>query len=286
MKYVFSMKSKIFFILFLSLCLTDKLYAQEYRIDTAIPYRIGSQDKYMLSKCKLDIYYPKGRSGFSTVVWFHGGGLTGGDRELPAELKNQGICVVGVSYRLCAGKEDVEAINPHVTTDDCVDDAAAAAAWVMKNIRRYGGDPDKIYLAGHSAGGYLVAMIGLDKRRLARYGVSADDFAAVIPFSGQMITHFQNRRDRGISDYRPLIDEAAPLYYVRKDSPPFLLICGDRERELLGRYEENAYMWRMLKLVGHTQIHLYELDGFDHGSMVRPGHYILLDYIRGRESRR
>jgi acetyl esterase/lipase len=66
-----------------------------------------------------------------------------------------------------------------------VDDAAAAAAWVMKNIERYGGDPNKIYLAGHSAGGYLVSMIGLDKRRLAKYDVDVDKFAALIPFSGR-----------------------------------------------------------------------------------------------------
>lgn len=98
-----------------------------------------------------------------------------------------------------------------------------------------------------------------------------------------MITHFQNRKSRGISDLQPIIDEAAPLYYVRKDCPPVLLICGDREREMLGRYEENAYMWRMLKLVGHPDVHLYELDGFDHGSMASSAHLILLEYIHNRE---
>lgn len=253
--------------------------AQEYKLEQGISYRPDATDRYTRQQCMLDVYYPAGKTGFATVVWFHGGGLTGGGREIPAELKNRGLCVVGVGYRLCAGNDDPKAPNAAVTTDDCVDDAAAAAAWVMKHIAEYGGDTTKIYLSGHSAGGYLVTMIGLDKRRLQKYGADADRFAAIVPFSGQMITHFQNRRDRGISDYQPLIDEAAPLYYVRKDCPPMLLITGDRERELLGRYEENAYFWRMMKLVGHPAVHLLELDGFDHGSMARPAHSILLEYM-------
>lgn len=268
---------------FCFLACTVWLHAQGYQWEKAISYRPASNDTYVKQKCLLDVYYPVGKKDFSTVVWFHGGGLTGGDRDIPRELREQGIAVVGVSYRLCAGNKDPKAVNAGITTDDAVDDAAAAAAWVMQNIEHYGGNPSKIYLAGHSAGGYLVAMIGLDKRRLAKYQVDADRFAALVPFSGQAITHFQNRRDRGISDYQPLIDEYAPLYYVRKDCPPVLLICGDRERELLGRYEENAYLWRMLKLVGHPAVHLYELDGFDHGSMARPAHSILLEYIRKQE---
>ena len=146
-------------------------------------------------------------------------------------------------------------------------------------IERFVSDSAEIWICGL----YLVSMIGLDKSRLAKYGVDADSFAALIPFSGQAITHFQNRRDRGISDYQPLIDEHAPLYYVRKDCPPILLICGDREREMLGRYEENAYMWRMLKIIGHPAAYLYELQGFDHGTMSHPAHSILLEYIRNRE---
>lgn len=259
------------------------LSAQEYKTDKAICYRPDSKDEYVQKKCLLDVYYPVGKENFATVVWYHGGGLTAGDRELPKELQEQGLCIVGVSYRLCTTDKDPKNINSNITTDDCVDDAAAAAAWVMRNIGRYGGNPDKVYLAGHSAGGYLVSMIGLDKRRLAKYDIDAEKFAALIPFSGQVITHFQNRRDRGISDFQPIIDEAAPLFYVRKDCPPVLLICGDRERELLGRYEENAYLWRMLKLVGHPAVYLYELDGFDHGTMAHPAHCILLEYIRSRE---
>lgn len=274
------MKTRTLLTIGLLLC-TILMQAQTYKWEKAISYRPGNENEYVKQKCLLDVYYPEGKKDFPTVVWYHGGGLTGGDREIPRELREQGIAVVGVSYRLC--NNDPHSINADITTDQCVDDAAAAAAWAMKNIERYGGNPKKIYLAGHSAGGYLVAMIGLDKTRLAKYGVDADAFKALIPFSGQMITHFQNRHARGMADTQPLIDEHAPLFYVRKDCPPILLISGDREREMLGRYEENAYLWRMFQVVGHPKAYLYELDGFDHGSMARPAHYILLEYIRKQE---
>ena len=177
--------------------------SQTYKTESSIPYRQSSPDEYTTHQCVLDIYYPTDSTNFATVVWFHGGGLTGGDKEIPQELQNQGICIVGVRYRLCT--DDRSAINADVKTSDCIDDAAAAAAWVMKNIEKYGGDRNRIFLAGHSAGGYLVSMIGFDKSRLAKYGVDADDFAALIPYSGQMITHFHNRKQRGITIMEQLL---------------------------------------------------------------------------------
>ncbi len=108
-------------------------------------------------------------------------------------------------------------------------------------------------------------MLGLDRKWLAVHGVEADKIAALISLSGHAITHFTIREERGIPGTQPIIDEFAPLYHVRKDAPPLILITGDRELELLGRYEENAYLMRMMKLNGHQKTKLYELDGYDHG---------------------
>ena len=72
----------------------------------------------------------------------------------------------------------------------------------------------------------------------------------------------------------------APLYHVRKDCPPLLLITGDRKLELLGRYEENAYLWRMMKVVGHQDSTLMELDGYNHGQMADAAYPILLRFIK------
>lgn len=59
-----------------------------------------------------------------------------------------------------------------------------------------------------------------------------------------------------------------------------MLITGDRELELYGRYEENAYLNRMMQLVGHKKTSLYELDGFDHGGMPEPAFPLLLRLIK------
>ena len=67
---------------------------------------------------------------------------------------------------------------------------------------------------------------------------------------------------------------------MRGDAAPMLVISGDREMELFGRYEENAYFVRMLRLNGHKNVTFYEVDGFDHGDMAEPAHLLLLKYMR------
>lgn len=250
-------------------------YAQknlEYETVKNILYRDNpSKDSYVDSLCRMDLYYPVGKKDFPTVIWLHGGSLTGGKRSIPERLKNQGFAIVGVDYRL----------TPRVKVADCIDDAAASAAWVVNNISKYGGDPSKIVLAGHSAGGYLTFMLGLDKRWMNNYGMDPDStFKALIPYSGQVVTHFSRRKELGLPDTKVTVDDMAPLNHVRPDCPPMLMITGDREMEMLGRYEENAYFWRMMKLVGHPDITLYELDGFKHGNMPAPAHDLTVRYIK------
>lgn len=243
-----------------------------YQLEENKGYRpdAATADAYAAERCVLDIYYPAQAKDFATVVWFHGGGITGGEKFIPHELKEKGLAVVAVNYRL----------SPKVKNPVYIDDAAAAIAWVFKHIADYGGNPDRIFVSGHSAGGYLVAMVGLDKSWLQAYGEDADRLAGIIDFSGHAVTHMTVRAERGISDKQPIVDEYAPLYHVRADAPPLVLVSGDRELELLGRYEETAYFYRMMKVVGHEQVYLYELDGFDHGAMAAPGFHILLKHIK------
>jgi acetyl esterase/lipase len=273
------MKSYSTLFILVSILLISQLSAinaqekQDYALNENISYRTVEEtnnDSYIAERCKLDIYYPAKAKDFITVVWFHGGGLTAGEKFIPETWKNKGIAVVAVNYRL----------SPKVTSPVFIDDAAAAVAWVFNHIGKFGGDTSKIVVSGHSAGGYLAAMIGLEKKWLAKYDIDADKIAMLVPFSGQMITHFVIRKERGISNKQPVIDEFAPLYHVRPDAPPLILITGDRELELLGRYEENAYMLRMMKIADHTKTKLYELDGFDHGGMASPGYEILLNEIK------
>lgn len=94
------------------------------------------------------------------------------------------------------------------------------------------------------------------------------------------MTHFARRSELGLPDTQPLVDDMAPMNHVRADAPPMLILSGDRELEMLGRYEENAYFWRMMRIVGHPDVRLLEFDGYDHGNMPEAGHPVALRYIR------
>lgn len=240
----------------------------KYSVQYGISYyedSIANSDSYIKERCVLDIYYPENQKDFPTVIWFHGGGINSGNKWIPGELKDRGVAVIAVNYRL----------SPMVKCPAYLEDAAAAVAWTFKNIERFGGDPSKIIVSGHSAGGYLASMIGLDKKWLADFGIDANEIALLVPFSGHTITHLTIRKERGISDTQPIVDEFAPLFHIRPDAPPMVLILGDRELEMLGRYEENAYFRRMMKVIGHDKIKLFELDGFDHGGMLEPAFLLL-----------
>jgi acetyl esterase/lipase len=270
------MKRSCLGFLLIATCLMLPAQEAAYVSIENIPYYPESEtadDEYQRERGVLDLYYPAEQKGFPTVVWFHGGGLTGGNKFIPDELKEQGMAVVAPNYRL----------YPKVNAPVYIEDAAAAVAWVFRHMEEYGGDPELIFISGHSAGGYLTSMVGLDPGWLKKHQVDANQIAGLIPFSGHTITHFTVRRERGIEGTRPVVDELAPLYHVRKDAPPLLLITGDREMEMMGRYEENAYMMRMMKVVGHPNTRLYEMDGYGH-NMLTPAYPLLINEVRRIES--
>ncbi len=244
----------------------------EYITKENLPYypeEVRAKDEYIAERCVLDVYHPKDKKGFATVVWFHGGGLKAGKKKIPEGLKEQGLAVVAANYRL----------HPKVKAPGYIEDAAAAVAWTLKNIGSYGGRPDLVFVAGHSAGGYLTSMVGLDKRWLAAHGLHADRIAGLIPLSGHTITHFTVRKERGIDGKQPVVDDLAPLFHVRASAPPVLLVTGDREKEMLGRYEENAYLARMMKVAGHEETQLVELKGHGHG-IAEPAMPLLLKEVK------
>ncbi|MEQ8337744.1 MAG: carboxylesterase family protein, partial [Cyclobacteriaceae bacterium] len=89
----------IVFIVMLSSAFT---YAQEYELKKDIFYRSekDKKDAYMDERCRLDLYYPTSVDKFPTIIWFHGGGITGGNKHLPDRLMNQEVAIVAVNYRL------------------------------------------------------------------------------------------------------------------------------------------------------------------------------------------
>ena len=249
------------------------LVGQDSDIREDVPYRTPEQpgyDAYAAERCRLDLYLPEGNGkSLPVLVWFHGGGLRGGEKSIPERLKNQGLIIAAPNYRLF----------PKVESPVYIEDAAAAVAWIIKHIEPLGGNPRRVFVSGHSAGGYLTSMIGLDKQWLGAHGEDANVIAGLIPFSGHTITHFTPREEKGVKDTQPIIDAMAPLFHIRADAPPLILITGDRNMEMLGRYEENAYMMRMMQVIGDPATKLYELQGYGHG-MTEPAFPILLREIK------
>ncbi len=266
------LSSRLLYLLLLCVSAAPSALQGEERVVEGLKYLAEYQedDAHQQKRCQLSLYLPEKEQGFATVVWFHGGGLTGGTPSIPAALRGRGIAVAAAGYRL----------SPNVPASVCIQDAAAATAWVIKNIASWGGDPKRVFVAGHSAGGYLTMMVGMDQRWLGEHQIKTGQVAGLIPFSGHAITHFTVRKERGIADTTPIVDEFAPLFHVRRDLPPMLLITGDRKLELLARYEENAYLLGMLQQVKHPDVELHELGGFNHGQMAEPAFPLLVRFIQ------
>lgn len=231
--------------------------------------------------CKLDLVIPEGKKDFPTLIWFHGGGLTGGKKYVPKNLRTDAIAVAAVEYRL-SGKG--------AECPDYIYDAAAAAAWVKKHIAEYGGDPAKIYIAGHSAGGYLTMMLALDKRYLGAFKADPGDFAGYFPVSGQATTHFRilaERKAKGIAVPDVMLDEYAPIQLARRNAPPITLLVGDPAVEWPSRVEENFLLAARLKRVyKNEKAECLSFPSFTHGSVVAPAIAVINEKIIPKQKKK
>jgi acetyl esterase/lipase len=177
------------------------------------------------SRHRLDICQPVDAVGAPVVVFFYGGAWRSGNKGLyryvAKALARRGYVAVVPDYR----------IYPEVCYPDFIEDAALAVRWVKDNARRFGGDPDKLFLKGHSAGAHIAAMLAFDARWLLHVGLTPGrDIAGLIGIAGPY-------------DYLPLKDEilkvifggadrpeTQPIFHVSPGAPPALLITGGRDR--------------------------------------------------------
>ena len=220
---------------------------------------------YELERAKLDLYLPSGHEGpqgFPTLLWFHGGSLKTGDKQgsisktVSQRLVGEGIAVASANYRLF----------PRAKYPMYIEDAAAALAWLHQHISDYGGDPDQLFISGHSAGGYLAAMVSLDDQYLKTHGLQLSDLAGSIPISGQIDSHWTVREEREIPRTVRIIDESAPLFHIRADAPPMLTFCGSND--LAGRAARNQVFADALKRAGHPDITYRIIEGRNHGTII------------------
>lgn len=231
-----------------------------------IAYKTGDLTDYEASRCRLDIYLPHGKKEFATLVWFHGGALKNGSKSGSADpdktpgiaraLAKDGLAVVAVNYRL----------SPKVHYPAYVEDAAASVAWVRKNIATHGGDAGRIFVAGHSAGGWLTLMLAMDPQWLKPHGLAPEDLAGFVPLSAQTMTHYTVRDERGIGKQTIIADDAAPVHFCRKKTAPMLILAADHD--MAARSEENAYFVAVLKGLGNKHVKFRQMADRSHGSIA------------------
>src|SRR5207245_1875596 len=116
-------------------------------------------------------------------------------------------------------------------------------------------------------GGYLTYMLGLDDRWLKPYGLKPSAIAGLIPISGQTMTHYTVREERGIMDHNIITaDDAAPINHLHKDTPPFLILYADKD--MPARREENLYLAAALRATGNPHVQQLQVNDRNHGSIA------------------
>ncbi|MEM7234783.1 MAG: alpha/beta hydrolase fold domain-containing protein [Planctomycetota bacterium] len=157
-------------------------------------------------------------------------------------------------------------LSPRAKFPAYLEDAAASLAWVRREVKKNDGDPGLIFVSGHSAGGYITAMLGMNPKFLAHHGLGTEAIAGLLPIAGQMVTHSTVRGERGISRHTPIIDAAAPSFHVRKYAPPILSICGGKD--LPARAAENIYFVDALRASGHRDVEYLEVPERTHTTIA------------------
>jgi acetyl esterase/lipase len=250
----------------------------------------------------LDLFLPKGQKDYPVVVLVHGGAWIMGDNRccglysaVGEFLARQGIGVALPNYRLSPGVKHPEHIK----------DVARAFAWVKAHVSEHGGRPDQLFLAGHSAGGHLVALLASDDRYLKAEGMTLADIRGVIAFNGvyrippgrfsatlggdsDLAFHFDelmpfrcltthprfvlpgiplrlNVFGPAFGDDPQVRADASPINHVRPGLPPFLLICGDNDLPTLADMAEEFYT---ALLQQGDEAHLLRVEGRNHNSAL------------------
>jgi acetyl esterase/lipase len=210
----------------------------------------------------LDVYRPPNQGGKAPViVFFYGGNWVSGDRAdyayVGRALAARGFVVVVPDYRL----------YPQVHYPDFLDDNAEAVAWTEREIARYGGDPGKVFLMGHSAGAYNAAMLALDGRWLGKQGIAPASLRGWIGLAGPYdFLPVQNRTARPVFDYPYTKAESQPINHVDKAAPPALLVAGTKD-ELVNPQRNTGGLSEKLRAAGVPVREVY-YEGVGHAALV------------------
>jgi len=175
---------------------------------------------------RLDVYVPKDQKDFPVLFMVHGGGWIRGNKDhlgiysaLARIFTRHGIAMVCPNYRL----------SPAVKHPEHIRDVARAFAWTYKNIEKYGGNREEIFVSGHSAGGHLCALLATDPSYLKEQKISPRAIKGAIPLSGLFCIPNEPIFNIPFGKNKEVHKNASPIQHVRAGLPPFLMILGDNE---------------------------------------------------------
>ncbi|MFJ2465671.1 alpha/beta hydrolase [Pseudomonas sp. NPDC087615] len=201
---------------------------------------------------KLDVYVPHhALPDAPVVVFFYGGSWNSGDREdytfVGEALASRGIVAVVADYRL----------YPQVRYPRFLQDGARAVAWTKTHIREFSGNPQRLYLMGHSSGGYNAAMLALDKDWLAAVGMSPSDISGWIGLAGPYdFLPIKNPDVRPVFFWPDSPPQSQPINHVSRHAPPALLIAANKD-DLVNPTRNTGGLARKLREAGVPVQDLY-----------------------------
>jgi acetyl esterase/lipase len=223
--------------------------------------RVGSDITFGSHGQQLDVWRAGGKAPTRApvMVFFYGGGWVKGTRQdygfAARAFASRGFVVVVPDYRKV----------PDVRFPDFVEDGAQAIRWAHDHIAEFGGDPEKIAIAGHSAGGHTVAMLALDPRFLEAQKLPRDTIKAAVGLSGPYDFYpFTGRAIDAMANW-PKPQDTQPIHFARADAPPMLLVTGTTDTTVRPRNARN--LAAALKAVG-APVEEKEYLGQGHESIV------------------
>ncbi|RMM64166.1 Esterase/lipase/thioesterase protein [Pseudomonas savastanoi pv. glycinea] len=210
----------------------------------------------------LDVYTPQTKpANAPVVVFFYGGSWNTGSKANYAfvgeALAARGMVVVIADYRL----------YPQVRYPSFLEDSAKALAWAHKHAKTYGGDPDRLYVMGHSAGAYNAAMLALDPRWLAREGLSPSILSGWIGLAGPYdFLPIENADVKPVFFFPDSPPDSQPINHVSSSAPPALLMASNTD-SLVNPKRNTGGLARALREAGVPVRDLY-FSRTNHGTLV------------------
>jgi carboxylesterase type B len=182
----------------------------------------------------LDVYVPKGKKDFPTVLFVHGGSWKSGNKNLYAAL-GQSLAADGIGCVICNYR-----LSPAVQHPAHVEDAAKAFAWTCENIGKYGGSKERLFLCGHSAGGHIVSLLATDPQYLKAERHAPGEIRGVCSLSGVYeIVAGVGLFDKAFGKDKAACKAASPLTHANGKHPPFFIAYADQDIPLLDVMAEN-----------------------------------------------